>query len=103
MGKLRRKQHPSIVMGAVRALCEFCLLVSQQNHLDLFLNTLDDALKRFCQKQGIFLVRKLSKSANAKVDGLLASESHLLRKQKIHKIRAAMEALVYGAEMVSTT
>jgi len=34
-----------IVMGAVQALCEFSLLVSQQNHSDLSLAVLDDALK----------------------------------------------------------
>jgi len=45
----------------------------------------------------------MSKSAKAKVDDLLATESHQLPKQKIHKICAAMEALVYGAEKVSTT
>ena len=45
----------------------------------------------------------MSRSANAKVDDLLARESHLLREQKIHKIHAAMEAVVYGAEKVSTT
>jgi hypothetical protein len=45
----------------------------------------------------------MSKSAEAKVDDLLARESHLLREQKIHNIRAAMEALVYGAEKMSTT
>jgi hypothetical protein len=44
----------------------------------------------------------MSKSAKAKVDDLLATESHQLREQKIHKIRAAMEALVYGTEKVST-
>jgi len=33
-----------MVMGAVRALCEFSLLVSQQNHSDLSLTALDDAL-----------------------------------------------------------
>jgi hypothetical protein len=43
------------------------------------------------------------KSAKAKVDDLLAKESHQLREQKIHKICAAMEAVVYGAEKVSTT
>jgi len=43
------------------------------------------------------------KSAKAKVDDLLATVSHQLREQKIHKIRAAMEALVYGAGNVSTT
>jgi len=37
------------------------------------------------------------------VDDLLAKESHQLRDQKIHKIGAAMEAVVYGAEKVSTT
>jgi hypothetical protein len=45
----------------------------------------------------------MSKSANAKVDNLLATESHQLCEQKIHKIRAAMEAHVYGAGMVSRT
>jgi len=34
-----------MVMGAVRALCEFSLLVSQQNHSDLSLAALDYALK----------------------------------------------------------
>jgi len=92
-----------MVMGAVRASCEFSLLFSQQHHVDLSLNTLDDALNRFYQKKGIFRKQKLLKSAKTKVDDLLAKESYLLRKQKIHKIRAAMEALVYRAEMVSTT
>jgi hypothetical protein len=45
----------------------------------------------------------MSKSAKAKLDDLLAKESHQLREQKIHKIRAAMEAVVYGAEKVATT
>jgi len=34
-----------MVMGAVRALCELSLLVSQQDHSDLSLAALDDALK----------------------------------------------------------
>jgi len=34
-----------MVMGAVRALFEFSLLVSQQNHSDLSLEVLYDALK----------------------------------------------------------
>jgi len=92
-----------MVMGAVRGLCQFSLLVSQQNHSDLSLTALDDALKWFYQKKGIFRDQKMSKSAKAKVDDLLATESHQLREQKIHKIRAAMEALVYGAEKVSST
>jgi len=45
----------------------------------------------------------MSKSVKAKLDDLLPRESHLLRKQKNHKIRAAIEAPLYGAEMVSTT
>jgi len=45
----------------------------------------------------------MSKSVKAKVDHLLAKESHQWHKQKIHKICAAMEAVVYGAEKVSTT
>ena len=43
------------------------------------------------------------KSAKANVDELLATESHQSHEEKIHRIRAAMEALVYGAEKVSTT
>jgi len=52
---------------------------------------------------GIFREQKLSKSAKAKLDDLLARESSPLREQQIHKILASMQALVYGAEMVSTT
>jgi hypothetical protein len=92
-----------MVMGAVRALCELSVLVNQQNHSDLFLKTLDNALKRFYQRKGIFRQQKMSKSANAKVDNLLATESNQICEQKIHLIRTAMEAHVYGAEMVSTT
>jgi hypothetical protein len=42
-------ENPSdeIVMVAVRELFEFSLLVSQQNHLDLSLKALDDALTQF--------------------------------------------------------
>jgi len=45
----------------------------------------------------------MSNYAKAKVDDLLASESHQLREQTIYKIHAALAALVYGAEKVSTT
>jgi len=34
-----------MVMGAMWALCEFSILVSHQNHSDVSLNALDDALK----------------------------------------------------------
>jgi hypothetical protein len=43
-----------MVMGAVRALCKFSLLVSLQYHSDLSLKALDNALKRFYQTKGIF-------------------------------------------------
>jgi len=92
-----------MLMGAVRALCELSLLVSQQNHSDLFLKALDDALKRFFQKTGVFREQKMSQSAKPKVDDLVATESDSICEQKIHKIRAAMETLVYGAEKVSST
>jgi len=36
-----------MVMGAMRALCEFSLPVSQHNHSDLSLKARDDALKQF--------------------------------------------------------
>jgi hypothetical protein len=41
-----------MVMGAVRALCEISQLVSQQNHSDLSLQALDDALQGVYQKKG---------------------------------------------------
>jgi len=84
-----------MVMGAVRALCEFSLLVSQQNHSDLSLTALDNALKRFYRKKGAFREQQMLKSVKAKVDEQLATESHQLRDQKIHKIRAA-----YGSSAV---
>jgi len=90
-------------MGAVRALSLFYLLVNQQNHLDLPLNALEDTLKWFSPKKRIFQKQKMSKSANGKVDNLLAREFHQLHAQRIHKIYAAMEAVVYGAEKVSTS
>jgi len=36
-----------MVMGAVRALCEFSLLVGQQNQSNLSLTALDNALMQF--------------------------------------------------------
>ena len=45
----------------------------------------------------------MSKSAKANVDDRLATELYQLFEQKIHKIRAAMEALVHGVEKISTT
>jgi len=56
-----------MVMGAVRALCVFSLLVSQQNHCELSLTALDDALKRFYKKKGAFRDQIMLKSANAEV------------------------------------
>jgi len=65
-----------MVMEAVRVLWEFSLLVSQQNHSDPSLKALDDTLTQFYQKKGVFRIQKMSKSAKAKVDDLLAKESH---------------------------
>jgi len=92
-----------IVMGAVRALCEFSLLVSQHNHSNQSLAALDDALKQFYKKRSAFQDQKMSKTAKAKVDELLAREFHYLREQKIHKIHAAMEVQLHGAEKVTTS
>jgi hypothetical protein len=39
-----------MVMGAVQALCEFSLLVSQQSRSDLSLTALDDTLTKFYKK-----------------------------------------------------
>ena len=67
-----------IVMRAVRALYEFSLLVSQQNHSDLSLTALDEAWKQFYTKKGDFQEQKMSKSGKGKVDEHLATESHQL-------------------------
>jgi hypothetical protein len=92
-----------MVLGAVQSLCESSLLVSQQNHSDRSLKAVDNALTRFYKKKGAFRDQKMLKSVKAKVDDLWAKESHLLREQNIHKISAALEAVVYGAEKVFTT
>jgi len=47
------KASDEMVMGAVWALYEFSLLGSPQNHSNLSLNALDDALQRFYLKKGI--------------------------------------------------
>jgi len=92
-----------MVIGAVRALCEFSLLVSEKNHSVLSLTALDNAVKQFNKKMGAFRDKKISNSAKAKVNDQLARESDWLQKQKIHKIRTAMEVLVYGAENFTTS
>ena len=103
-GKTVAKTAPDeMAMGAAWALCEFSLLVSQRNHSDLSLSVLDDALKRCYMMKGAFREQKVSKSAKAKVDERLARESHQLREQIIHKIRAAMDSQLYGAEQVTTS
>jgi hypothetical protein len=74
------------VMGAVRALCEFSLLVSQQNHPDPSLEAPDNALKQYYQKQGIFQEQIMLRSAKGKVDALWPTESHRLCDQNSHMI-----------------
>jgi hypothetical protein len=98
-------EHTSdeVVLGAVRALCDYSLLVSQQNGSDVFLKARDSSLKTFYQKKGFLQEQKMSTSTKAKEDDLLATESHQLREHKIHQIHPAMEALVYGADKISTT
>jgi len=91
-----------MVMGAEWALREFAVLVSQ-DHSDLSLKALDDAHKWFYLKKCILWEQRMLKSAKAKVDDLLAKESHQLCKLNIHQIHATMATIVYGAEKVSTT
>jgi hypothetical protein len=47
-----------IVMGAVRALCEFTLLVSQQNYLNLSLKALNDESSDITKRLVFFTSRK---------------------------------------------
>jgi len=65
---------------------------------DFSLKATINAAKRVYKRNGNFRDQKMLNSAMAKVDDLLAMVSHLLPEQMIHKIRAAMEALVYEAE-----
>jgi len=60
-------------------------------------------LKRVYMKKGAFREKKMLKSAKIKVDELLAREFHQVWEQTFHKIRAAMEVQVYGAEKDKTT
>ena len=92
-----------IAVGAGRALCEFSLLVSRLTHSDLSITAIDNALRGLHQKKQSFGEQKMSKSAKSKVGDLFATGSHQLHEQKFHKVCAAMEALVCGAGMVSTT
>jgi len=48
-----------MVMGEMRALCEFSLLDSQQNHSKLSLTAIDDGLKQFYKKKGDFREQKM--------------------------------------------
>ena len=89
------------VMGTVRALCEFCLLVSQRSHSDLSLTALDDALKPFYSLKGVFRKQKMSKTTETKVMNEVRRECVKIRKQKIDKIRVAVETEVYGAHKIN--
>jgi hypothetical protein len=55
--------YNEMVMQTVWALWQFNLHVRQQNHLEVSLRTLDNALKRFYQNIGIFREQKMLKSA----------------------------------------
>jgi hypothetical protein len=48
-----------MVMGALWTLCEFSLLVSQQNHSDLSLKALNDALVQCNLMNAIFRKQKM--------------------------------------------
>jgi len=92
-----------MVMAVVQALCEFSVLVSQQNHSDLSLTALEEALKQFYKKTGAFQKQKLLKTMKAIEDTQLGRQSCELWEHKIHEIGAAMEVQVYRAEKVTRT
>jgi hypothetical protein len=92
-----------MALGAVHTLCESPLLVSQQNHSDLSLTALDNALKRFSKKMGFFQDKQMSKSMKVKVDEQFATKSNQLQEQMIHTIRTSLEVLVYRPEKVTTS
>jgi hypothetical protein len=92
-----------MAMGAVRAFCQFSLLVRQQSQWDLSLKSLDNELKRLYEKRVIFREQTTLKFVKAKVDDLSAQESHPLHKPKLQKIHTSMDAVVYAAETDYTT
>jgi len=65
-----------IGMGAVQALCECSLLLSQQNNSNLFLTVLDNELKPCYKMKGAFHKRIILKSATINMDELVTRESH---------------------------
>ena len=92
-----------LAMEAVHPLSEFSLHVCHGHHTELSLKALDNVFKQLYYTMFAFQAMKMSKSAKAKVDQLLAQKSHQVQEQNIHKISAAMDVQVYGAEMVYTT
>jgi len=92
-----------MVTGAAQTLCEFTLLVSEQNHSDLFLTALDHALVQSYKKKSAIWRQNMLKSAKARVDEEVARESHQLQIERIDKIHTAMNVQVYGAEKVTRT
>jgi hypothetical protein len=91
-----------MVMGAAWALCEFSRFVSQQTYSEVSLAEEDNGLKRFENKNSGFRHQKMSKSAKAKVDELLAIKNHRLGERKIHKIRTAMEVKLCRTAKIAT-
>jgi len=87
-----------MVMEVVQALCKCSIHVSQQNHSELALKAVTYLLKQCYRKKAIFVLPKISMSAKAKVYYLLVTLPHQLLEQMIHRICAAMEVHVYGAQ-----
>jgi len=73
------------VMGAVLALCEFSLPVSQLTYSNLSLTALSDALTPWNMNNDVIEEQNMSKSAKPNMDEQWARESHYLRTQRIHK------------------
>jgi len=90
-----------MVIGAFCSLCEFSLLVSQQNRSYLSLKPVDNTVMQFYQRQSAVQEQTLWKSVKAIVDEQLAKESHQFREQQICDIPTAIEVFVYGVEKVS--
>jgi len=89
------------ITEAVRPLCEFSPLVSQQNHTNGTLTALHDTQKWLYKKNGAFRAQQMLKPAKAQLNEQFARESHQLWGQQILKICAAMEVDVYRIEMIT--
>jgi hypothetical protein len=83
-------------MGAMRGLCQFSQLLSQQSNSDQSHEALDDVLKRFYQRKGRYQEQTMWNSAKTKVDDVLAPESYQLYETRFPRFVLQWTPLLMG-------